>query len=167
MHQFNPLTMVASLGEAANEENPLQCYGDDHLWIVLATIAYLRETGDLAFLDEVIPYYEKDREGKPIESGTVLDHLRRAIEFTHDHVGAHGLPLLGFADWNDTVNLRAGAESLFVANQYGKALLEMIALAQHLGYPTANVLCLDDQQPVRLQHAVHLEQLAPGVGHVF
>jgi len=62
-----------------------------------------------------------------------IDHLRRAIEFTHDHVGAHGLPLLGFADWNDTVNLRAGAESLFVANQYGKALLEMIALAQHLG----------------------------------
>ncbi len=132
MHQFNPLTMVGSLGEAASEENPLQCYGDDHLWIVLAVTAYLKETGDLAFLDEVIPYYDKDKEEHPIESGTVLDHLRRAIEFTHRNVGAHGLPLLGFADWNDTVNLRAGAESLFVANQYGKALLEMIALAQHL-----------------------------------
>jgi cellobiose phosphorylase len=43
------------------------------------------------------------------------------------------LPLLGFADWNDTVNLRTGAESLFTANLYGKALLEMIELARHLG----------------------------------
>jgi len=47
-------------------------------------------------------------------------------------VGQHGLPLLGFADWNDTVNLRPGAESLFVANLFGKALLEVIELARYL-----------------------------------
>ncbi|MGD8626222.1 MAG: glycosyl transferase, partial [Anaerolineae bacterium] len=35
--------------------------------------------------------------------------------------------------WNDTVNLPAGAESLFVANLYGRALGEMIDLARHLG----------------------------------
>jgi cellobiose phosphorylase len=40
--------------------------------------------------------------------------------------------LLGFADWNDTVNLREGAESLFTANLYGKALVEMIELARFL-----------------------------------
>ena len=32
------------------------------------------------------------------------------------------LPLLGFADWNDTVNLPKGAESFFAANLYGVAL---------------------------------------------
>jgi cellobiose phosphorylase len=105
--------------------------------------AYLKETGDMAFLDEVIPYYEKDsasaqrpvgdKQENPLESGTVLDHLRRAIEFTRSDIGQHGLPLLGFADWNDTVNLRAGAESLFTANLYGRALLEMIELADYLG----------------------------------
>jgi cellobiose phosphorylase len=63
---------------------------------------------------------------------TVLEHLRQAIEFTRGDVGAHGLPLLGFADWNDTVNLHTGAESLFTANLYGKALLEMIELSRHL-----------------------------------
>jgi cellobiose phosphorylase len=52
-------------------------------------------------------------------------------------VGQHGLPLLGFADWNDTVNLPAGAESLFTANLYGKALLEMIALLEYLGDASA------------------------------
>ena len=133
MHQFNPLTMVANEGDSREVEGAPKYYADDHLWIVLAVTAYLRETGNLAFLDEKIPYYDKDREGHPIESGTVLDHLRRAIAFTRKDTGAHGLPLLGFADWNDTVNLRAGAESLFVANLYGKALLEMIDLARYLG----------------------------------
>lgn len=132
MHQFNPLTMVANEGDSREIESAPGYYGDDHLWIVLAITAYLRETGEIAFLDEVIPYYEKDREGNPLESGTVYDHLERAIGFTRHDLGSHGLPLLGFADWNDTVNLRAGAESLFVANLYGKALLEMIELARHM-----------------------------------
>lgn len=132
MHSFIPSTMVGSVGEAKEKDRP-GYYSDDHLWIVLAVTAYLKETGDLAFLDEVYPYYEKDDSGQPLESGTVLDHLRRALEFTRTDVGAHGLPLAGFADWNDTVNLPAGAESLFTANLYGKALLEMIALMRHLG----------------------------------
>lgn len=38
-----------------------------------------------------------------------------------------------FADWNDTVNLPGDAESIFNANLYGKALLEMIALLEYLG----------------------------------
>ena len=131
MHQFNPLTMVASMGDAGEREDLPQYYSDDHLWAILATCAYLRETGDLGLLDQVIPYYEKDKREQPLESGTVLEHLNRAIEFTREDVGAHGLPLLGFADWNDTINLRAGAESLFTANLYGKALLEMIELSEY------------------------------------
>jgi cellobiose phosphorylase len=133
MHQFNPLTMVANEGDSGEVEQAPKYYGDDHLWIILAITAYLKETGDLAFLDEVVPYYEKDKIDRPLESGTVLDHMRRALEFTRNNVGAHGLPLLGFADWNDTVNLRASAESLFLANLYGKALREMIELACYLG----------------------------------
>ena len=56
----------------------------------------------------------------------MLEHLKRGLAFTSQNTGIHGLPLLGFADWNDTVNLPAGAESLFTTNLFGKALLEMI-----------------------------------------
>ncbi len=132
-HQFNPLTMVANEGDSREVVDAPKYYSDDHLWIVLAVTAYLKETGDLAFLDQVVPFYEEDGDGHPLESGTVPEHMRRAIRFTQHNVGAHGLPLLGFADWNDTVNLRVGAESLFTANLYGKALLEMIELACFLG----------------------------------
>ncbi|MFH1429745.1 MAG: glycosyl transferase, partial [Candidatus Margulisiibacteriota bacterium] len=133
MHQFNPLTMVANEGDSREEEDRPKYYGDDHLWIILAASAYLKETGNLAFLDKMIPFYEKDKNNNPLEEGTVLEHLKRAIEFTHDNTGKHGLPLLGFADWNDTVNLKTGAESIFIANQYGCALLEMIDLLNHIG----------------------------------
>jgi cellobiose phosphorylase len=133
MHQFNPVTMVANEGDSREVEGAPRFYSDDHLWIVLAVTAYLKETGRLTFLDQTIPYYEKDGDERPLESGTVLDHMQRAIAFTWDNVGEHGLPLLGFADWNDTVNLGAGAESLFTAHLFGKALLEIIELTRHLG----------------------------------
>ncbi|HUW08654.1 MAG TPA: glycosyl transferase [Anaerolineae bacterium] len=132
MHQFNPMTMVANEGDSREAEDAPRYYSDDHLWIVLTTAAYLKETGDLKFLQEVIPYYEKRRNGQPVEQGTELDHLRRAVDFTSGNLGKHGLPLLGFADWNDTVNLPAGAESLFAANLYGAALRELITLLLHL-----------------------------------
>lgn len=133
LHQFNPLTMEGSAGDSLEMEDRPHYYSDDHLWIILATAAYLKETGDFAFLEESIPFYDRDKLGTPLESAPVLEHLERGLNFTRRDVGRHGLPLLGFADWNDTVNLPAGAESLFTANLYGKALLELVALLEHLG----------------------------------
>jgi len=133
MHSFNPLTMEGSKGETEELPDRPQYYGDDHLWIVLAVTAYLKETGDIEFLQEVIPYYEKDEDGRPLERGTVLDHIKRALNFTRNDKGQHNLPHLGFADWNDTVNLRTGAESLFNTHLYGKGLLEMSELCNYLG----------------------------------
>lgn len=133
MHSFNPLTMQGSVGDAAERDDRPNYYSDDHLWAVLAAAAYLKETGDFEFLNEQLQYYDKDRQGVPVENGTVWDHLLRAVEFTHRDRGTHGLPLLGFADWNDTVNLPGGAESVFTAGLYGKALLELIELCEYLG----------------------------------
>jgi cellobiose phosphorylase len=133
MHQFNPLSMEATNGDAHEMPDRPQYYGDDHLWIVLAVTAYIKETGDMAFLQEKVPFYQKDKDKKPLESATVLEHLLRAMKFTKENVGKHGLPLLGFADWNDCVNLPTGAESLFNAHLYGKALQEMMELSEALG----------------------------------
>jgi cellobiose phosphorylase len=133
MHQFNPLSMVANEGDSREREDRPHYYGDDHLWIVLAVSWYLKETGDYAFLKQEIPFYEKDKHEKPLETGTVLEHLRRSVAFTKGDTGKHGLPLLGFADWNDTVNLATGAESMFNANLYGVALKELIDLCDHVG----------------------------------
>ncbi len=132
MHQFFPLTMEATNGDSDEREDRHDYYGDDHLWIILTICQYVKESGDMEFLDKVIPYYEKDKNDKPIDSGTVLDHMLRSVNFTKNNVGAHGLPYLGFADWNDTVNLPIGSESTFNANLYGKSLKEMIQLMEQI-----------------------------------
>jgi cellobiose phosphorylase len=133
MHQFNPITMVANEGDSREEEGH-KFYGDDHLWVIISICWYIKETGDIAFLDEVVPFYEKDKDDvTPLESGTVLDHMQRAIEFTQASRGKHNLPLLGFADWNDTVNLKGHAESMFVAHLFGKAIKELLELFEFQG----------------------------------
>src|SRR3972149_72241 len=139
MHSFNPLTMEGSKGETGDWPDRPQYYGDDHLWIVLAVITYLKETGDMKFLEEIIPYYDEKKDNRLWENGTVQDHLKRALDFTKNDKGEHSLPHLGFADWNDSVNLRTGAESLFNTHLYGKGLLEMIELCGYLG-DTAGVI---------------------------
>ena len=153
MHQFYPATMEADCGDAEEEkDNGKLVYGDDHLWIVSAVCAYLKETGDREFLDEKITYYDSSLsiDGRP--AGTVMDHLRKALAWTKANVGDHGIPLLGFADWNDCVNLPGKAESMFNACLYGLGLREMIELCEHLG--------LDDlAERYRGDHAEMREQV--------
>jgi cellobiose phosphorylase len=132
MHQFFPLTMEANEGDSREEGGTKSYYGDDHLWIVIAVCKYLKETGDYAFLDEEITFYDKELPLSEREKAPVLEHLKRSLAFTKSDTGQHGLPLLGFADWNDTVNLHGDAESFFIACLYGTALLEMIELMDYL-----------------------------------
>ena len=150
MHQLNPLTMVASVGDSAEQEDRPHYYSDDALWSVLAVCAYLKESGDFRFLQNELPFYEKDHSEKPLESAAVLDHLLRALDFTWEQRGTHGLPLLGFADWNDTVNLPVGAESCFSACLFGKALQEMMALLDHIGDSRRVQLCNERYAAMKL-----------------
>ena len=91
-------------------------YWDDHLWPALSIEFYVKESGDLGFLDEELPFVEGS------DRASVIKHLERALDFTETHVGARGLPLLGVADWNDCLNAFPGAESLFTAGLYCAAL---------------------------------------------
>ncbi len=135
MHQFNPLDRIASAGDSLEMEDRPHYYSDDHLWLTLAVAAYLKESADWEFLKEEIPFYDPAHPGEGREPAAVLEHLRRGLDFSARDQGKHGLPLLGFADWNDTVNLPAGAESLFTANLYGLALREMAGLLEYLDRP--------------------------------
>ncbi|HTX73675.1 MAG TPA: glycosyl transferase [Rectinemataceae bacterium] len=96
-HQYQPLT------KKGNAEVGGDFY-DDHLWLVLATCAYIRETGDLSILDEGCGYADLTyAEGGPKES--LLHHLETSLAYTMSKRGPHGLPLIGHADWNDCLNL--------------------------------------------------------------
>ena len=91
---------------------------DDALWLFPTVYKYVAETGDTAFMDEVIPFATHGE-------GTVLEHLKRAIDFSMNHLGVHGMPAGLHADWNDCLRLGAAGESSFVAMQLYLALKQL------------------------------------------
>lgn len=133
-HQYQPLTKRGNDAVGAD-------FNDDPLWLVLATTAYVRETGDFGILQELAPY-----DNRPGTETTLYEHLQRSLNYTLNNLGPHGLPLIGRADWNDCLNLntfsdnpgesfqtaasRAGrvAESIFIAGLFVLAAQEMADL---------------------------------------
>jgi cellobiose phosphorylase len=140
-HQYQPLTKRGNdaIGSGFN---------DDPLWLILAVAAYVKETGDREILDEPVPY-----DGEKGSETPLYEHLRRALAYTLDRLGPHGLPLIGRADWNDCLNLNAFseepgesfqtapqreggvAESVFIAGQFVLAAEELAQLAEVHGAP--------------------------------
>lgn len=98
---------------------------DDGMWLFNTVPAYVKETGDLAFLKKVIPFADKGE-------ATVLGHLRRAIEFSLNHSGVHGLPCGLSADWNDCIRLGKNGETVMVAFQLRYALAAYAELCARL-----------------------------------
>lgn len=88
---------------------------DDALWLFPTVYKYVSETGNVDFIDEVIPFANKDE-------GTVYEHLKRAIQFSMEHLGKHGMPAGLYADWNDCLRLGKDGESTFVALQFYYAM---------------------------------------------
>ncbi|WP_066461983.1 GH36-type glycosyl hydrolase domain-containing protein [Sanguibacter suarezii] len=98
---------------------------DDHLWLVSSIVEFVKETGDIAFLDEVIPYAD----GVP---ATVYDHLKAALDFSAAQIGPNGVALGLRADWNDCLNLGGGETSL-VTFLHAWAIQAFLELARPLG----------------------------------
>lgn len=155
-HQYQPLTKKgnADIGGGFN---------DDPLWLIAATSAYIRETGDYHILDAMVPF-----DNKPGSEKTLYDHLMISFRHTVENLGPHNLPLIGRADWNDCLNLNCfssvdgesfqtvenqdnhKAESVFIAGMavlYGHELAEIalnIKKDKDALYINDKVKCVED-----------------------
>ncbi len=108
---------------------------DDHIWMTYLAYAIAAESGDLNFLDDEIPFLDKDMK-TPVNPSTLWEHLMRGIEFTEKHLGEHGLPLILFSDWNDHMGpfgRKGRGESVFVSQQHILALRQLSELAELRG----------------------------------
>ncbi len=138
-HQYQPLTKKGNSDIGSG-------FNDDPLWLIAGTSAYVRETGDLSILKEMVPFDNDMSVAK-----TLMGHLKCSFDFTATHKGPHGLPLIGRADWNDCLNLNCFsehpgesfqtfgpsegpvAESVFIAGMFVKYGEEYAQLAELLG----------------------------------
>lgn len=92
-HQFQPLTKRGNADVGSN-------FNDDPLWLILGVAGYIKETGDEQFLSQMVPFDNNEN-----NKATLFEHLRRSFRYITSHIGPHGLPLIGRADWNDCLNL--------------------------------------------------------------
>jgi cellobiose phosphorylase len=92
-HQYQPLTKKGNNEIGGN-------FNDDPLWLIASVAAYIKETGDMDILKEMVPYDNDDS-----KAATLFDHLKRSFYHVVNNLGPHSLPLIGRADWNDCLNL--------------------------------------------------------------
>lgn len=70
---------------------------DGPIWLAICAEAWVRQTGDKALLNRQVPYADGG-------NGTILEHIEAALLYLANHVGAHGMCLIGDGDWNDPIN---------------------------------------------------------------
>ncbi|NLE25215.1 MAG: glycosyl transferase [Clostridiaceae bacterium] len=98
-HQYQPLTKKGNNEIGGN-------FNDDPLWLILATVSYIKETGDVNILEEEVPFDNDDK-----KKAKLMEHLKRSFYHVVNNLGPHGLPLIGRADWNDCLNLNCYSET--------------------------------------------------------
>lgn len=122
LHNWDPLT---NIGVKTG-------HSDDPMWLVLGVIEYLKESGDLVFLDEAVRYYDSGSE-------TVRQHVFRALDYTLAHMSDRGIPLIMAADWNDGldyVGRQGRGETTMVAAHLAWMLREVASLLWFVGSDT-------------------------------
>ncbi|HNS51419.1 MAG TPA: glycosyl transferase [Anaerolineae bacterium] len=157
-HQYQPLTKRGNDAVGSG-------FNDDPHWLILSVAAYLKETGDWSLLDEMVPF-----DNKPGSEVPLYEHLLRGVRYTLDRLGAHKLPLIGRADWNDCLNLNTfsrspgesfqtapikddgSAESVFIGGLFVLSARELVEIARRRGAP-ADCLWLD-QSAAQMEQAV-------------
>ena len=98
-HQYQPLTKRGNNDIGGG-------FNDDPLWLIFGTVAYIRETGDFSILAEQVPF-----DNVPGSEVSLLEHLKISFAHVTAHLGPHGLPLIGRADWNDCLNLNCFSDN--------------------------------------------------------
>ncbi|TFH01169.1 MAG: glycosyl transferase family 36, partial [Calditrichales bacterium] len=103
-------------------------HSDTPLWLPLAIMVYLKETGDFNFLREETPFYDQG-------NANLLTHLFKAIEFTLSNLSERGLAKIGPGDWNDTLDYlgrKGRGESVWVSMFLAYILQEVVELCRFL-----------------------------------
>ncbi len=103
---------------------------DSATWIGMCINDYIRETGDVAILDEEIDYLDTT------EKTTVLKHISDAMELLWQMRGMHGFCLVKDGDWNDAIegiSKTGPAVSIWLTMAFYYAQTQLIDLYKNIG----------------------------------
>lgn len=115
-------------------------YQDMPVWIPIAVLTYIKESGDYGVLNEEVAYYDSDI----IE--TVFLHIKRGMDFLYSNQGVHGLGLWRGGDWNDSMNncgMQGKGESVWLSIATVKATDDYVEILENC--PIANAKAIAEE----------------------
>ena len=122
---FRSPTVIPTPDKAQIVHGIKDACADDALWLVSAVVQYIKETGEMSFVDLPVTYADGGE-------GSVYEHLTRILDFSAREIGQNGICKGLRADWNDCLNL-GGGESAMVSFLHLWALHRFCELADALG----------------------------------
>lgn len=123
---FRSPTVIPEMESIDRVHGIADACSDDALWLIPAIAEYIRETGEIGLLQEIVTYADGGE-------GTVYEHMMRILDFSAEQVGESGICKGLRADWNDCLNL-GGGESALVSFLHHWAIQNFLELADYLGY---------------------------------
>jgi cyclic beta-1,2-glucan synthetase len=142
---------------------------DDYLWLPFVTAYYIKQTGDVAVLDESIDFLDGRLLNPEEESyfdlplnvhapAPLYEHCVRAIKHGLNF-GEHGLPLIGTGDWNDgfdKVGNEGKGESVWLAF----FLYDILNLFAETALMRSDVLLADECKKQAQQLKINIDKHA-------
>lgn len=122
---FKSPTVVPTPSRADMIHGIKDACSDDALWLIPAIVEYIKETGEISLLDEVVTYADGGED-------TVFEHMQQILDFSAEQVGATGICKGLRADWNDCLNL-GGGESAMVSFLHYWAIENFLEAARFAG----------------------------------
>ncbi|MBQ2676432.1 MAG: hypothetical protein IJF54_03395 [Clostridia bacterium] len=124
------LTYMYSDGRCVRGWLPLDhhIYSDGPTWITPTINAYIKETGDVDFLNHPVKYLDEGED-------TVWEHILTAMRFVSEDLGPHGLVKARDGDWNDSLNmigLEGKGESVWTSIALHYALKNAAEIAENI-----------------------------------
>ena len=124
------LEQIYKSGRCVRGWNPLKDWeaSDGPTWVAPTINAYIKETGDVDFLDRKVKYLDEGDD-------TVWEHILTTTRYSANDVGPHNLILMHTSDWNDSLNglCREGrGESVWTSIALYNAMLQVAEMAREL-----------------------------------
>lgn len=127
-------------------------YSDGPTWIAPTINAYIKETGDVGFLNEKVKYLDEGED-------TVWEHILTAVRFASDDTGDHGLVHSRDGDWNDSLNmtgLKGKGESVWTSIALCYALRNVAEIAKEILHDDAVVAEMQERE-IRMKTAINAQ----------